>query len=96
MIGHVAELPEPCELSYAEVESGRERRRMIMRILHGESSIATNWASRNLFPTNENNFAGYQFSSLSERRRDGTYRRTRGAQLPHASILTDGFSVEEG
>jgi hypothetical protein len=35
-----------------------------MRIFHGESSIAANWAPRNLFPINENNFAGYQFSSL--------------------------------
>jgi hypothetical protein len=34
-----------------------------MRILHGESSIAANWASRNLFPANGNNFAAYQLSS---------------------------------
>jgi hypothetical protein len=62
---------------------------MKLRILHGESSIAANWTPRNLFPTTGNSFAGYQFSSLSERRRDGPFggRGVRSCPTPRFSQM---------
>jgi hypothetical protein len=66
---------------------------MTMRILHRESSIYANWAPRNLFPINGNNFAGYQFSSLSEISRDSPYRRTRGVQLPTPRFSQMGLAM---
>jgi hypothetical protein len=66
---------------------------MTMRILHGESSTSANWAPRNLFPINRNNFARYQFSSLSETSRDSPYRRTRGAQLPTPRFSQMGLAM---